>query len=370
MPVVDPHADADAEEDFFYAPLLVNAGQGTTGTRFFHNVTCQMGLVSLHFGSACVPRGACPPPGRNASSSPRDFDAGYLDLLESHSVLLRTFKQVRDALWHGRNKKLLKSGNNTRAIRDRLLAHLEGVIAWGREHGVALMLQDSPYSLLVPDIARLVRRQYGARARPIVLLTEREPHAWAASRIKNHPSDAVCRPPRATNAATPGMAPVNASTAARGALDIVGCIDRATAAHARVPPPMKKILYTVGNADRWGKRSYLVDALAAHQDAARGGAVFAVDLFAEDPRAEVAGMAARVARALRAALVRADGSTRVGEGGREFRGPGRFRALDAILAGTVREGADPAMNGTALAHTHVEGCIHSAMALAKTQNDA
>jgi hypothetical protein len=37
------------------APIIIGAGQGTTGTHFFTQVTCQLGYTSIHYNAGCIP---------------------------------------------------------------------------------------------------------------------------------------------------------------------------------------------------------------------------------------------------------------------------------------------------------------------------
>ena len=41
-----------------FAPIIIGAGQGTTGTHLFLEATCELGFVSLHYLIGCLPKSA------------------------------------------------------------------------------------------------------------------------------------------------------------------------------------------------------------------------------------------------------------------------------------------------------------------------
>ena len=53
-----PQQRQDAEEghdSIEFAPIIINAGQGTTGTHLFTEATCLLGYTSLHYNLGCIP---------------------------------------------------------------------------------------------------------------------------------------------------------------------------------------------------------------------------------------------------------------------------------------------------------------------------
>jgi len=212
----DDDDNTSTNYEFLYAPIIIGAGQGTTGTHLFIETTCEMGFVSLHYVLGCVPKNAMSL--RNVSSSAlatdqhttfseddgdgdddddddgdatsHDYDSDnnnnnnninttikdrhlkeqdkkiacpvpidhfqddYKTLLKYHTTLTNLCLQLGKA----------KSSSNYKGphtYKANILKNLEGIIVWGKEHKVALALHDAPYPLLMPEILKLVQKHYG-----------------------------------------------------------------------------------------------------------------------------------------------------------------------------------------------------------------
>ena len=73
-----------------YAPLVVGAGQGTTGTHLFVHSTCLLGFTSLHYRIGCIGRHSIHIK-NNITSCPVPilFNSGYKKLVGYHKRLVK-----------------------------------------------------------------------------------------------------------------------------------------------------------------------------------------------------------------------------------------------------------------------------------------
>jgi len=325
-----------SKKDEFFAPIIIGAGQGTTGTHLFAEVTCRLGFVSLHWAIGCVPSNVISlkyPTQQLSNSAGSDvtahhpqnsqrtpcpvsiskFNNGYSILLRYHTSAMRGYSGSK------------RSDNNTRLFRDKILENLDGVITWGKKNKVALAIHDTPYPKLMPEIIKLVQKHYGNLAKPIILLSERDPQEWAARRIKTHVSDIICQPTRSgRNSSTPiAIEPMNTTTFEGGAFDIIGCTDHAISAHeisvatdnAQSPAPqMSQIVYSMKQVNQLQQRQFIVDTMDDYQNAMRGHSVISYNMFDKENRTSASELAALVKQSMVEALVKADGSIRMEEG--------------------------------------------------------
>ena len=308
------------EEDFYYAPLVVGAGHGTTGTHFMAEATCQLGFASAHYAVGCLPKSAIVlAPSRSEACRRISSFGNYSNFFQVHWKL---------AKWTGQ----VNRGAEPSEVRDRLVALLEQVVLWGKRNRVAVALHDSPYPLLMPSILRLVRKHYGEKARPIVLLSEREPREWAQRRLEKQGTYRFCRP--SAVAAQSGFA--NRTSLDGGAFDVVGCVDRALADRGNFTLP--DILYNMKEANAAGELEFVVQAIDIYQRAIAAWEVFRYNMFNKGYRTEIEELSGRIREALIGALVKNDGTLRMKEG----KG---FRGLEVLGRGWGKSNGGDAQGG-------------------------
>ena len=341
----------------FFAPIIIGAGQGTTGTHLFAEVTCQLGFVSLHHGIGCVPSNAISvkqvsqqisignasdiinATEQRESTCPIEIDHfqdPYITLLDYHKSICHMF---------------LKMGKNDKDPLDfmkEILQHLERIIMWGKEHKVALALHDAPYPLLMPDILKLVAKHYRSSseelpAKPIILLSERDPQKYAEKRIRGHGIYSwICQSTKeqmGTNSSnTISIEMMNATTLEGGAFDIIGCINRVTnqdnEAHSQIPQ-MKEIFYSMKQADKLQHRQFIIDTMENYQEVVRGSAIFSYNMFEKEGRTSASDLAAQIRQTMvDALLVKANGSYKL-----RMRNGYDFRGFDNFFASIERPAA-------------------------------
>ena len=253
---------------FYYAPLIVGGGQGTTGTHLFLDATCALGLPSLHFMLGCIPKQAIAVKDDSICPVPLTFNDNYSVLIKYHMQLTR------------RMLAPLKK-QDFESYRDGILNTLEKIIIWGKYNKVGLALHDSPYPLLMPEILRLVRKHYGDYARPIILTSERDPEDWAERRTKMHGSHSyICK-----NTTLPKM---NSKTLKGGASDFVGCIDIAISSSS---DDISEVMYSLKEANRLGEQQYIIDMMEDYQNALRDHSLFTYNAFEKENRTRTSDLA-------------------------------------------------------------------------------
>ena len=160
-------------------PLIIGAGQGTTGTRSIQKAVCKLGIPSVHFNQAChqgIPL--------NSTIFPNTKQG-----VDAHIKVIETWKELRDCVHEAR-----KQGNV--CVRAQ---HLLTIV---RKHVTEVIqsdigaIHDTPYTMMIPYILKVARETRGSE--PILILTERNPHEWAARRVQSHGDtpQLVCNDPR------------------------------------------------------------------------------------------------------------------------------------------------------------------------------
>ena len=119
-------------DGYYYAPIVVGAGQGTTGTHLVAEVTCHLGFPSFHYAIGCLPKPALvlAGPGNVSSSTcnPKIIDIGepYVNLARAHWRLTRSMlRGSRESSEWG-----------TETLYNRSITGLEDIIIWGKENKV------------------------------------------------------------------------------------------------------------------------------------------------------------------------------------------------------------------------------------------
>ena len=84
---------------------------------------------------------------------------------------------------------------------------------------VTLALHDTPYPAFLPHLIDIVKRHHGGRP-PLVVLGERDPHAWATRRVEKRYGQIVCRDENSR---------IDERTLKGGAMDALTCVSGASA---------------------------------------------------------------------------------------------------------------------------------------------
>ena len=268
----------DEKVEIIYAPLIVGAGQGTTGTHLFVDATCAMGFVSLHYGIGCLPKNALNISDEILSMKiePDTKTKVLLQLLPEHQYyreLLRHHSRISSGFL-----KVFKSNNTLpEEVKRDILNDLEEIIIWGKRHRVVLALHDTPYPMLLPEITKLVQKHYQSNrnqvTRPIILLSERDPEEYVERRLQSHGSYSwICRP---TDGNTKLIDKIDPTTYEGGAFDFTRCINGAPSSSMK----MNQIFYTMHQAIKMNQRQFIIDSFRNYQDAIGEAAIFTYNMF-------------------------------------------------------------------------------------------
>lgn len=147
-------------------PLIIGAGQGTTGTRSIHSIMCSLGIPSVHFSQVCL---------YGSENTTTFHNAGQG--IEAHKQVMRVWTELRNCTSQARNQSSVCES------RMELIATLRSHVADVVGSGVGA-IHDIPYTIMVPYIIKLAKETRGTE--PIILLTERDPKKWAIRRVEKH----------------------------------------------------------------------------------------------------------------------------------------------------------------------------------------
>jgi hypothetical protein len=300
--------------DYDYAPIIVAAGMGTTGTHLMFDATCAMNIASVHYRLNChllhaENNTATTTTAAIATNNTHYQKEAYKTLLEHHRQLTRMMLTMQAMTTPP--KAAAKNNNFMTPLefKQKVLHHLEEIIAWGYHHhhhhhhhkedndegggGITLALHDAPYPLLMSSIVKLVQKYFGNKTRPIILLSERNPNEWIVRRTKLHGRYTyICRESivlldddsynhhhHANNSSSSSSRSLEG-----GAFDIVGCINKAQQQqlqqHERNQQLTRDdILYNLKEVQRLNQTQYVVDSMNDYQNAIRDLAVFNYNMF-------------------------------------------------------------------------------------------
>jgi hypothetical protein len=303
-----------------YAPIIIGAGQGTTGTHLFAESTCELGFTSLHYGVGCIPKyvtnntdGKAASPHNNITSCPVTIASSY----QHYEKLLKYHKYLTQTLFQQMNRKYPP---DLVLLKESILNAMEEIIVWGKRSEVILALHDTPYPMLMPEILKLLQKHYG-EAKPIILLSERDPVKYIVSRIKTHGRYTwICKPP---NNQTPNILieKVDSTTLRGGAFDTIGCIDKAISSSDMIPQ-LNQVFYTLNQARDLDLTQYLVESFDDYQTTSREFALLSYNMFDKSERTSV--------RELSSMILKVLSTVRMSEG-RDFAGfKGSFDTIEGV----------------------------------------
>lgn len=335
--------EVDQDHDVF-APIIIGAGQGTTGTHLFAEATCRLGFVTLHYGVGCLPENALIPTNRTNEISRR---TNSLRSLSCHVSISPSQTRYTSLLQHHKNiskgflSLMRKKGTDPVELKHHLLENLEKIIVWGKQNKVGLALHDTPYPNLIPDILKIVRKYYGtnnangvetisAKPKPIIILSERNADEFVERRTLNHGSYSwICRPETNNFMNSTGtnmdnfastspfnFEKMNETTLEGGAFDFIGCINQAnisarlsTNSASSQSIELDRIFYSFTMADRLKHRQYLIDTMENYQHNMRNEAIFSYNVFDKRNKTKVNDLANWIKQSMLDMLITDDGET-------------------------------------------------------------
>lgn len=185
-------------------PLVIGAGQGTTGTRSMYRAFCHLGIPSVHWDRYCIDK-KFPSSDRGDSSDgdssrdPRPASSSLLSEtgLEHHYQAIQTYLRLGNcAILHRRRLKEKNTLDEfmtcTEEEFDNLSTKLHFHVAQVVKSGVIASLHDVPYTQMVPYIMEIAQQE---SIPTLLILSEREPEKWVVSRTSHHATqtDVVCQ---------------------------------------------------------------------------------------------------------------------------------------------------------------------------------
>jgi hypothetical protein len=296
------------DDDYEYAPIIVAAGMGTTGTHLMYDATCAMNIASVHYRLNChlgdEENNATTTAAIGTNSTRYQKEDYKKTLLEHHRQLTRMMLTMQAMT----SPTATAAANNNNFMtplqfKQKVLYHLEEIIAWGYHHHkednnnneggsiITLALHDAPYPLLIPSILKLVQKYFGIKTRPIILLSERNSNEWIVRRTKLHGRYTyVCRESVVLLDDSRDHHANSSSSSSRslegGAFDILGCIDKAQQQQQKQQQQQQQqqitrddILYNLKEVQRLNQTQYVVDSMNDYQNAVRDLAVFNYNMF-------------------------------------------------------------------------------------------
>jgi len=176
----------DQTESRVFAPVLYNAGLGTSATHLFFDATCESGFISVHFNLACIQPEMQVGDGKNKEiylplAHHLSFEI-HMEIVGHHNWLQECLKRPKeDGCSNLRSKDI--SG---------FLIRMKKLFIKILEQRVIVAFHDTPYTLYPTLFYQAVSHVYGKDKVPVVIMSTRDPKEWAKSRLKNHP-DEICR---------------------------------------------------------------------------------------------------------------------------------------------------------------------------------
>lgn len=176
---VESHKTSHSESSSKF-PLIIGAGQGTTGTRSMHSAMCSLGIPSVHYNQACF---------RSKRSSNSTLFENLEPGIIAHYNARDSWRKLVKCVSEARTRSSVC--NSTVDILTSMTHHVTQVV----KSGVAAV-HDVPYVLMIPYIMQVAKEERSVD--PILLLTERDPQEWAKRRVEKHRTtpQLVCKDPQ------------------------------------------------------------------------------------------------------------------------------------------------------------------------------
>lgn len=273
--------DGEEEQDSIeYAPIIINAGQGTTGTHLFTEATCLLGYTSLHYNLGCIPSRYILPKTFNRTA-PAGTSIEFNETLQSnifgqHSFLLAKLNSLK--------RINFKSNEDGKSFLIRAQKVLEDLIINAKAMNIVLSLHDTPYPFLLPYIIKFTKKHHNGKS-PLIILSERDPEEYISRRTSTNHGDShiMCR-----------QSLGNRSSYHNGSFDILGCIERAVNNEKSSNlngGENKDLLISMTNAAKEFGIDRVVESYRENQDLARQLASFSYNIFNRKERTNATDLA-------------------------------------------------------------------------------
>ncbi|GAX26381.1 hypothetical protein FisN_2Hh201 [Fistulifera solaris] len=219
--------------------LLLNAGQGTTGTRTIMEATCRVGIPSFHYLFSCGPY--------QSFWTKSDEYLGQYNLvlnekrvlhekLMEHWLFYRECAYPRKPSWWQQlvGKPIIDCTTNR--LEEVLKENKMTLIELLKQPG-SFALHDSPYPYFLDYMLQLAKggdATNNLQPRSITLmLSERENTIWSSRRIGEHQEVPVCKE-QFNEIITGSSSSVEGDFYYAGAFDLIACVEQA---RKQDPPP-------------------------------------------------------------------------------------------------------------------------------------
>ncbi|GFH57064.1 hypothetical protein CTEN210_13540 [Chaetoceros tenuissimus] len=284
--------DGEEEQDSIeFAPIIINAGQGTTGTHLFTEATCLLGYTSFHYNLGCIPSRYIIPKTFNKTTPAEtsiQFDEKFQsDIIGQHYFLLAKLSAL--------NK--IHFTKNGKSFLIRAQKELEDLIVNAKAMNIVLSLHDTPYPFLLPYIIKLTKKHHDGKS-PLIILSERDPEEYISRRTSTNQGDShlMCR-----------QSLENRSSFYNSSFDIIGCIERGVnnnkassnlndsenndETQRKYTLSERDLLISMTNATKEFGIDKVVESFREYQNSARKLATFSYKIFNRKDRTNVKDLA-------------------------------------------------------------------------------
>lgn len=253
-----------------FAPIIVGAGRGTTGTHLMAQTTCFLGYPSFHYfvGCAHLLHKIDSIGGGNVTIIPEK----YQKLYELDAQLLHKFMEL--------SRCILKPCAAI-SIRNQITENLHDFVSYIRMHltdmesddSIYIALHDTPWPFLMSGLIKEVKEQYNGLS-PIIILSTRDPIHYVKRRIETRHAtrDVMCK-----------NHTISASSLQENAFDIIGCLNK-TLNGLSGEEANKIMISDVFTTMKLISENDAVDAVKSYQDIIGGMANFSFDMFIQEGR--------------------------------------------------------------------------------------
>ncbi len=284
--------DGEEEQDNIeFAPIIINAGQGTTGTHLFTEATCLLGYTSFHYNLGCISSRYILPKTLNRTTPAEtsiQFDETFQsDIIGQHYFLLAKLSALNKIHFTKNGKSFL--------IRAQKV--LEDLIVNAKAMNIVLSLHDTPYPFLLPYIIKFTKKHHDGKS-PLIILNERDPEEYVSRRTSTNQGDShiMCR-----------QSLKNGSSYHNSSFDILGCIERAVnnneassnlnndenndETQRKYTLSERDLLISMTNATKEFGIDRVAESFREYQDSARKLATFSYNIFNKKERTNVKDLA-------------------------------------------------------------------------------
>lgn len=260
----EPTQDDDGDDNLAFAPVIIGAGQGTTGTHLYFASTCLLGYPSFHYKLGCVPNSTMIDTTSNNTTATQQGKRGTISIKNSFQKLVNSHLSTFP------HQQFLN--NDAVELKNRIFKGLEDVIIQAKEMDLTIALHDTPYPMTMPYLIELVKKHHNGKP-PVLILSERDPKYYVKRRIQKHGSQLVCR----------NLTHIDPMTMKGGIYDVIGCIENGLRLSPKVgttAPTASDFLNTITDMSVAVGEEAVVEQFRDYQDVMRSLSVFSMDIFA------------------------------------------------------------------------------------------